>query len=64
MAKERQVGKFKSQSVRGVIYHVIRDSDGELKCDCPGFMYHNGKCKHIDSVKFKQTYDGSRKEEE
>lgn len=32
---------------KGATY-TLTSKDGEVSCTCPGFLFHKGKCKHID----------------
>jgi len=41
--------KIKSSSEEGKTYTIRVFETGEIRCDCPGFVF-NGKCKHAVSV--------------
>ena len=40
-----------SKSRPGVTHVTILAEDGELLCLCEGFMYNNGKCRHVKEIK-------------
>ena len=48
--------KVKSTSQKGVFYTIRVFPSGEIKCDCPAFVFRN-KCKHVKSYtnKLKNT---------
>lgn len=46
--------KVKSKSEEGKEYTVRAFDTGEIRCECPGFVF-NGKCKHIKLVARKIT---------
>lgn len=41
--------KVKSSTTKGLEYTVRIFETGEVKCECPGFVF-NGKCKHVKKV--------------
>ena len=41
--------KVKSSSEQGKVYTIRVFPDGEIRCECPGFVF-SGKCKHIKKI--------------
>lgn len=41
--------KVKSSSEQGKVYTVRVFPTGEIRCECPGFIF-GGKCKHIKKI--------------
>lgn len=48
----------RSQSMPGVIYHIIKTGHG-WTCDCDGFAY-TGCCKHVAQVERRSEREGWR----
>ena len=48
------VGYERSNSQPGVSYRIVKDKDGNLYCNCKGFVYR-GSCRHVDAAKRKVT---------
>lgn len=41
--------KVPSSSTQGKIYTVRVFDTGEMRCECPGFVF-SGKCKHVKLI--------------
>lgn len=41
--------KVKSKSIEGKEYTVRVFPTGEIRCECPGFVF-SGKCRHVKEV--------------
>ena len=41
--------RYKSRSSLKKFYQTIKDHDGNITCNCPGWIYHR-KCWHTDKV--------------
>jgi hypothetical protein len=48
--KREEIKKFESKSAPGLFYMVKRTQTNGYECDCPGFKFHNGPCKHVKEV--------------
>lgn len=46
------VGYERSNSQPGVSYRIVKDKDGNLYCNCKGFVFR-GSCRHVDAAKRK-----------
>ena len=58
MAKKQYtlVATFESNSRPGKFYEVKEDEQGNLSCDCPGWIFaRNGRrtCRHVEEVRQK-----------
>ena len=46
------VGYERSNSHPGVSYRIVKDKEGNLYCNCKGFVYR-GTCRHVEAAKRK-----------
>ena len=49
--KREEVKTFESKSAPGLFYSVKRTPTDGYECDCPGFKFHNGPCKHVKEIR-------------
>ena len=47
--KIKTLAKFESKSSPGLFY-LVKKVNNRIECDCPGFKFRKGKCKHIKKI--------------
>ena len=47
--KIETLAKFESKSSPGLFY-LVKKVNNRIECDCPGFKFRKGKCKHTKKV--------------